>query len=91
MTKVTLTLEATIQSDGNIYLECPGFDGMLMKYVEKGTDPEAELCMLGVSTMPITPLVLESEAPTGESSVSQIISKSNHLMSEVKRLRSKLN
>lgn len=90
MTKVTLTLEAVIEDDGNIYLTNSAFAGSLIYYVEEGDDPEKELCMLGVNTMSTTDFLVETETPVDESSVAQVIAKSNQLMAEVKRLRSKL-
>lgn len=89
MTKVNLTLEAVIEDDGNIYLTHSMFDGSLIYYPKDGEDPEQELCMLGMSTM----LPVSSDYPVEkepESSMAQVITKSNQLMAEVKRLRSKL-
>lgn len=86
MTKVTLTLDAVIEDDGNIYLTHPNFDGSVVYYVKEGDDPRKELTMLGVNTMSLA----ELDSPVDESSVAQVITKSNQLMAEVKRLRSKL-
>ena len=86
MTKVTLTLDAVINEDGNIQLTCSGFYNELVYKVPHGCDPEKELCMLGVNTLPLA----ELDSSVDESSMAQVINKSNPLMAEVKRLRSKL-
>lgn len=92
MTTVHLKLEAHVEEDGNIHLTCPGFYGDLVYKVALGDDPEVTLMMLGVNTMPLTPFLTEPETePESESSMAQVINKSNQLIAEVKRLRSKLN